>query len=68
MLALVRSWPTRPAACQVEPRGQLAALEQQHVGEAHLAQMIGDRAADDAAADDDDLGGRRQVAHARSMV
>ena len=48
--------------------GQLAPLEQQHVGQAHLAEMIGHRAADDAAADDDDLGGRRQLAHARSMA
>ena len=48
--------------------GQLAPLEQEHVGETHLAQMIGDGAADDAAADDDDLRGRRQLAHARSIV
>ena len=50
------------AACQ------LPALEKEHVAEPHLAEMIGDRAADDAAADDDDLRGRRQLAHARSMV
>ena len=34
-------------------RGQLLALEQHDVGPAELGQMIGDRAAGDAAADDD---------------
>ena len=33
--------------------GQLTALQQHHVGNAELGQMIGDRATDDAAADDD---------------
>ena len=36
--------------------GELAALEQQDLADAHLGEMIGGRAADDAAADDDDLG------------
>ena len=36
--------------------GELLALQQHHVGDAELGQVIGDRAADDAAADDDDIG------------
>ncbi len=48
--------------------GKLPPLEKEHVGETHLSQMIGHRASDDAAADDYDLGGRRQRAHARSMA
>src|SRR4029077_4304870 len=47
---------------------ELPALEQKHVGDAHFAEMIGHGAADDAAADNDDLGGRRQRAHARSIA
>jgi hypothetical protein len=35
--------------------GELALLEQQHVGLAHLRQVVGDRAAGDAAADDHDF-------------
>ena len=35
-------------------RGQPVALEQHDVLPAHVGQVIGDRAADDAAADDDD--------------
>ncbi len=50
------------------PRRELAALQEQHVGEPHLAQVIGDRAADDAAADDDNLGRGRQLAHEDSMA
>ncbi len=44
-------------------RRQLALFDQQHVGQPHLAEMVSDRAPDDAAADDDDLGGRWQLAH-----
>ena len=58
-----------------QPRGvpgraacQPPTLEQEHVGETHLPQVIGHRTADDAAAYDDDLGGRRQIAHARSIA
>ena len=36
--------------------GELLAFEQQYVGPAELGQVIGDRAAGDAAADDDDAG------------
>ena len=36
--------------------GQLALLEQQHVGDAQLGQVVGGGAAGDAAADDDDTG------------
>ena len=36
--------------------GELGALEQQHVGAAELGQMIGRRATDDSATDDDDAG------------
>ncbi len=34
--------------------GQLVLLEQHHVGLAHLGEVVGDAAAEDAAADDDD--------------
>src|SRR5262249_7589645 len=47
---------------------QLSLLEKERVGDAHLPQMIGDGTADDAATDDDDLRGRRQIAHASSSV
>ena len=60
-----RNWPIRPAACQVVPRGQLLALQQHDVGPAELGQMIGDRAAGNAAADDDGAGlGGKVVRHA----
>ncbi len=49
---VARSWPTRPAACQVVPHVSFSALEQQHVAAAALGQVVGDAAADDAAADD----------------
>ena len=49
------------------PGGELGALQQQHVAPAHLAEMIGDRAADDAAADDHDLR-RGGQAHARLIA
>ncbi len=42
-----------PAACQVEPGGELALLQQQHIGPADLRQVIEHAGADDAAADDD---------------
>ncbi len=45
------------------PRGQLLALQKHGIGEAELAEMVGGRAADDAAADDDGLCGSRQVLH-----
>jgi hypothetical protein len=44
--------------------GELLALEQQHVLPAELGQVIGERAADDAAADDDDLGVGGELGHA----
>ena len=37
-------------------RGQPVALEQHDVPDAHVRQVVGDRGADDAAADDDDPG------------
>ena len=52
---VARSCPISPAACQVVPQVRLA-LQQQDVGDAEPGQVIGDRAADDAAADDDDVG------------
>ena len=47
-------------------RGEPVALEQHHVLPAHVGQVVGDRAADDAAADDDDARalGQDRVAHA----
>ena len=63
-LALVRSCPTSPAACQVEPEDSSVPLEEQHVAPAHRAEVIGGRAADDAAADDHHARRSRQVAHA----
>ena len=56
-----RSWPTRPAACQVEPEVSLPCSSSTHIRLVVARQMIGGRAADDAAADDDDLrmGGKR---------
>ena len=48
-------------------RRKLSPLEQDHVLLAHPGKMIGDRAADDAAADDDDLGRGRKLAHDLSI-
>ena len=42
-------------------RGQAVALEQDDVLPAHVGQVVGDGAADDAAADDDDAGAIRNV-------
>ena len=53
---MLRSWVTRPAACQVRTAGQLASLEDHYVSAAQLRQMVGDAAADNSASDDDDLG------------
>ena len=47
--------PDQPGRMPGRAAGELLALEQQHVGDAEPGQMIGDRAADDAAADDDDV-------------
>ena len=47
--------PDEPGRMPGRAGGELGALQQQHVAQAHLAEMIGDRAADDAAADDHDL-------------
>ena len=44
------------------PAGELLALEQHDVAPAELGEVIGDRAADDAAADDDDTGAGGQGA------
>ena len=47
-------------------RGQLLALEEHHVGDAELGEMIGERGADDAAANDHDVGsGRQRFRHGR---
>ena len=49
--------------------GQLLALQQHDVGPAELGEMIGDGAARDAAADDDDAGlGGQGLAHARILA
>src|ERR1700730_2810625 len=40
--------------------GELALFEQDNVGEAELGQVVGDAGADDAAADDDDVGAIRK--------
>ena len=40
--------------------GELLALQQDHIGDALLGQVIGNRAADNAAADDHDIGARGQ--------
>ena len=53
---VARSWPDQPGGVPGRAAGELLALQQQHVGDAELGQVIGDRAADDAAADDDDVG------------
>ncbi len=47
--------------------GELVPLQQDDVGEAHQAEVVGRGAADDAAADDDDLGRCREVGHGRSL-
>ena len=54
----------QPGRMPCRARGQLLALEQHDVGPAELGQMIGDRAAGDAAADDDGARLGRKVAHA----
>ena len=63
-----RSCPTRPAEWKVEPRGQLVALEQDDVAPAELGQVVGERGAADAAADDDDPGPRRQARPAAAVA
>ena len=57
-----------PAACQVVPRGEPVALEQHDVL-AQVGQVVGDRGADDAAADHDDAGALREdgLGHAGSL-
>ncbi len=51
-----------PAACQVGARGQPVALQQDDVPDAQVRQVVGDRRADDAAADDHDPGAIGQAA------
>ena len=46
--------------------GQLPAFEQHHIRDAQLGQVVGDGAADDAAADDDDVGAGRD--HLRRVI
>jgi hypothetical protein len=48
--------PDEPGGVPRGAAGELALLEQQHVGDAELRQVIGGGAAGDAAADDQDLG------------
>ena len=49
--------------------GELLALQQQDIGDAELGQVIGDRAADDAAADDHDVGaGGERGGHASASI
>ena len=61
------SWSARPLhadAAAVAPRGagvQVAALEHDHVGDAAPRELVGEREAHDAAADDDDLGARGEL-------
>ena len=52
--------PDQPRRVPGRARGQLAPLDEQHVGQPHRAEMIGDRRADDSSADNHDLGRRRQ--------
>ena len=52
-----------PAACQVVPRGQPIALDHDHVGPPGVSEVIGDRATDDTAADDDDTGALWEIDH-----
>jgi hypothetical protein len=51
-------------------RGELVTLEQDHVGAAHVSQVVGDGAADHAAADDDDsrMLGNSGMSHGFSLV
>ena len=52
MLALVRSWPTSPAAWNVEPDVSLWRSTSTVSVQPKLGEVVGRRAADDAAADD----------------
>ena len=48
---------------------QPVALEHEHVGPAGVGEVVGDRGADDAAADDDDSGtGRKLDSHPHNLV
>ena len=50
------------------PRGELPALEQDHIGPAGPRQVVQNAAADDAAADDDDPGGRLHAGSPRDAL
>ena len=54
-----------PAACQVVPDVSRSRSSEHDVLPAHVRQVVGDRAADDAAADDDDAGPCGQLGHRR---
>ena len=59
--ALVRAQLSdQPGGMPGGAAGQTALLQQHHVGEAELRQVVGGRTAHDAAADDDDAGVRRR--------
>ncbi len=53
----------QPGGVPGRARRQLLALEQDDIGDAAQGEMIGDAAADDAAADDDDLRSRWKLGH-----
>ena len=52
-LMVERSWPTKPAECQVVPSVSSCCSTTHDVGPAEPGQVVGDAAAGDAAADDD---------------
>ena len=56
MLRFGRIWPTRPAACQVVPQVSLPCSSSSTSLLAERGEVVGGRAAGDAAADDDDAG------------
>jgi hypothetical protein len=53
----------QPGRVPRRARGQPVALEEQHVGPSELTEVVGDRGADDAAADDHDAGAGRKGVH-----
>ena len=57
-----RSCATSPAACQVVPLVSCLRSSKDHVANAGTGKVVSDRAADDAAANNDDLSaGRKRV-------
>jgi hypothetical protein len=67
-LAFGPQLPDKAGRMPGRARTRACALEQQNVRPAPPAEVVGHRTADDAAADDDHLGGGRKIFHARSMA